>query len=86
MKNKLIDLNNHLFAQLERLSDEDIKGDALSAEIDRSKAVACIAKNVIENARLALDAQIAMRDIPDLIPPEMIGNDVEQQPRGVSKK
>jgi hypothetical protein len=43
MKNRLIDLNNHMFAQMERLSDEDIKGDALNEEITRSKAVSNLA-------------------------------------------
>lgn len=59
MKNKLIDLNNHLFAQLERLNDEALKGEELHAEINRSKAVSGIATQIIGNARLALDAQIA---------------------------
>lgn len=56
MKNQLIDLNNHLIAQLERLGDEELTGDALNAEIKRAKAMANVGRQVIDNARLALDA------------------------------
>lgn len=72
MKNKLIDLNNHLFAQLERLSDEDNSGEKLQEEIERSKAVGSIARNIIDNARLALDAQKALGDSVRTLP-AMIG-------------
>ncbi|MCG6268284.1 hypothetical protein [Vibrio furnissii] len=75
MKNKLIDLNNHLFAQLERLSDESITGDKLKEEIHRSKAITGISKEIVENARLALDAQIAIgHSVKEGLLPEMIGN------------
>jgi len=74
MKNKLIDLNNHLFAQLERLSEEDTTGDKLKEEIERSRAVGCIARNIIDNARLALDAQKALGETVRNLPP-MIGMD-----------
>ena len=57
MKNTLIDLNNHLFAQLERLSDEELKGEALSEEIDRAKSISVIAKTIIDNGSLVLDAK-----------------------------
>lgn len=56
MKNKLTDLNNHLFAQLERLGDESIKGEGLSAEVDRAKSITEVAKVVVMNANLQLDA------------------------------
>jgi len=56
MKNTLGDLNNHLFAQLERLGDEDIKGDSLTEEIERAKAVTQVATQVISNGKLMLDA------------------------------
>jgi hypothetical protein len=57
MKNKLSDLNNHLFAQLERLSDENVKGDELKAEIERSKAVTSVSREIILTGKLVLDAQ-----------------------------
>lgn len=56
-RNTLGDLNNHLFAQLERLSDEDLKGEELKQEIVRAKAVASIAKEIVETGRLVLDAK-----------------------------
>lgn len=54
MKNKLSDLNNHLFAQLERLNDEDLTGDELMEEIERAKAVKNISMQIVENASLGL--------------------------------
>lgn len=60
MKNKLSDLNNHLFAQLERLGDEDLAGEKLDEEINRAKAVTDVAQQVISNANLALKAQTLM--------------------------
>lgn len=62
MKNKLTDLNNHLFAQLERLNDESLKGEDLQEEIERSKAVTGVSKEVVANARLVLDAEKHKRE------------------------
>ena len=56
MRNTLTDLNNHLFAQLERLSDEDLKGEELKEELQRSNAVSKVAQN-INNGSLVLQAQ-----------------------------
>ncbi len=57
MKNKLIDLNDHLFEQLERLNDEDLSDEQLEKEISRSKAITDIAENIINNGELMFKAQ-----------------------------
>lgn len=57
MKNTLIDLNNHLFAELERLGDESLKGDKLETEIKRATSVSQVATQIISNAALALRAE-----------------------------
>ena len=57
MKNTLGDLNNHLFAELERLADEELQGEKLAEEIERAKAIREIASQVINNANTALRAQ-----------------------------
>lgn len=56
MKNTLGDLNNHLFAQLERLNDEELAGDKLFEEIGRAKAVTGIASQIIANGNLVLNS------------------------------
>ena len=46
-KNKLVDLNNHLFEELERLNDEELKGEALQEERERAKTMATIAQTMM---------------------------------------
>lgn len=55
-QNKLSDLNNHLFAQLERLGDENIKGEEMDMEIKKAKAVGSIAGQIIKSASVTLQA------------------------------
>lgn len=62
MKNKQIDLNNHLFLQLERLNSEDLSPEQLTQEISRSKAVTGLAREIISNGELALEVKKAVYD------------------------
>ena len=66
MKNTLTDLNNHLFVQMERLSDENITKDKLEFEAKRAKNITSVAKEIIANASLALDIETFVRDDGDI--------------------
>ena len=62
MKNKYIDLHNHLFEQLERLNNEQINPDELKIEVDRSKAMCDVAAKIIDTGKLVLSAEIAIAE------------------------
>ena len=57
MKNTLTDLNNYLFEAIERIKDDGLSGEELEKEIRRSEAVQKIAKTIIDNGSLALQAK-----------------------------
>jgi hypothetical protein len=56
MKSKLAELNDHLFAQLDRLDKEDMTPEQLEAEIKRGKVVAKIAEQVVSAAGVQVAA------------------------------
>lgn len=55
MKNRIDDLRNHLFAQLERLGDESLSEEALQREIRRGKAISEVANSVIGSAKVEVE-------------------------------
>lgn len=57
MQNTLTDLNNYLFEAIERINDDSLDDAALEKEIRRSEAVQKIAKTIIDNGNLALQAK-----------------------------
>lgn len=56
-KTTLNDLNEYLFQELDRLTNEDLSEEELDKEIKRSDALQKIAKTVIDNGFLALQAK-----------------------------
>lgn len=53
-KNKLGDLNDYLFAALERLGDEGLTPDQIETEAKRAVAIVAVADQITENARTRL--------------------------------
>jgi hypothetical protein len=76
MKNKLIDLNNHLFAQLERLSDETLTAEQIEQEVRRTDAIVDISDQIVRNADLQLKAVTLLANHGDRFRPQlkMIGS------------
>lgn len=56
MKNKLSDLNDHLFAQMERLSEEGLSPEKIEAEAKRGEAIVGVADQIIRLASLQVEA------------------------------
>jgi DnaJ-domain-containing protein 1 len=56
MKNKASDFYSLLFAEMERLSDETLKGDTLKEEITRAEALSKIANSTVAHEMAVLKA------------------------------
>lgn len=79
-KNRLTDLNDHLFTQLERLNDEELKGENLAAEIERTRAITAVSKEIVANGRLVMEASKLAADNwgRDMTMPKMLTGSQEQ--------
>lgn len=55
-RNTMTDLTNHIFEEIERLSDESLTGDELEAEIRRGHAIGKLSKTVIDAGNLMMRA------------------------------
>lgn len=71
MKNKLSDLNNHLFSQLERLSDEGMTPEQIEQEVKRAGAMVAVADQISSNAELSLKAAKLYADHGDKVLPHL---------------
>ncbi len=67
MKNKMVDLRNHLFAALEGLADTESP-----MELDRAKAISEVAQTIINSAKVEVDAYkvAGMVDAPSFLTAE----------------
>ena len=63
MKNSLCDLNDHLFACLEGLMNDELSEEKLNQEIRRAQAVNNVAKTIIQNGRTQIEAIKLREDI-----------------------
>lgn len=73
MKNKLQDLNDHLFAQLERLSEEDLTAEQIEQESKRGEAIVNVAEQIIRNADLTFKAATFVAQHGDRYRPALSG-------------
>jgi len=79
MKNRLIDLNNHLFAELERLTEEGLSAEQIEREVKRADAVVAVSEQIIRNADTALKAATLVANHGDKIKP-MLSQVFKQAP------
>ena len=70
-KNRLGDLNDHLFAQLHRMADETLTAEKLEQEAQRTEAIVAVADQIVRNADLQLKAAKLFADHGDKMLPHL---------------
>jgi hypothetical protein len=69
VRNKLSDLTNTLFAQLETLDDRDLTTEELKVELQRSKQMVAISGQILQAGQLALNAEKFKEEVGDVNAP-----------------
>jgi hypothetical protein len=64
MKNKLVDLQNHIFVAMEKILDDDLKGAGLKEYMERSLAFNELAKTAVANGALMVKCADLLYGIP----------------------
>jgi hypothetical protein len=64
MKNKLTDLQNHLFAAIEKVLDDDLTGEELKEYMERSRVFNELAKTAVANGALMAKCADMLYGIP----------------------
>lgn len=67
----LSDVVNILFAEFEKINNPLLTGEKLNEQLNKTKAIVGVSKQIVDTAPLALDAQKAKPDMLDgaIIPP-----------------
>lgn len=72
-RNSLLDLNDHLFAMIEKLGDESLTGADLDQELKRARAISGLARDVVANGHLVLavaefkDEKLSEEPLPKML-------------------
>lgn len=84
MKNKIGDLNNHLFAQLERLGEENLTAEQLDLEVRRSDALVAVSEQIVRSAAVSIKAAELIAEhgfrATDNLPPLLSGRSEAKAP------
>ena len=74
MRNSLADLNDYLFEQIERVNDDELKGEELKMQLQRSKMVCQLGSVIVQNAAVMVQGMkvsseygIERKDMPQMI-------------------
>lgn len=54
-RNKMTDLNDHIFASLERLNDEGLNKEQIESETSKAKSIANLAGVAVKNFKVMLE-------------------------------
>ena len=63
MRDKMTHLSQHLFSQIERLSEENITPEKLELEIKKAVAITKTSREIIDVGKLVLEAHKAMDNL-----------------------